>query len=266
MEHSDQQGNRSNTWHLVNKIAVALGISTIADPTRENIQVFVNNFINNPEVFGKFYAGLANAIKWIVIPRSYAYATNATFGLDITIMTIFGTLWITGFALTSLDTATRLGRYTWQELMEPLKDRSRSLYMILSNKWIASAILALLGIILAWRGSFLVLWPAFAGMNQLLSSLALITVAVWVAKVQKTSAGGKILVITPAIFMRVTVTIALLWYEAVVVSYYISQGGTKALTGTAVAFITAIGILLNLYLFALWIKSLRKGGVEQGVF
>ncbi len=243
---------------LVNKIASALGMSTISSPTHDAIQTFVNNFINNPDIFGRFYAGLATAIKWSVIPRSYAYATNAAFGLDLTVMTIFGTLWITGFALTSLDTATRLGRYAWQELMEPLKMRAKNLYNVLANKWVASAILALLGIALAWSGSFLVLWPAFAGMNQLLSSLALMTLSVWVAKVQKAPTGGKILVVAPAVFMWITVTSALLWYEAVVVPAWIGIGGAKALTAGVVGFITAVGVALNLYLFVLWLKRMRE--------
>ncbi len=246
----------------VNKIASVLGMSTISSPTHDAIQSFVNNFINNPAVFGKFYAGLANAIKWSVIPRSYAYASNAAFGLDLTVMTIFGTLWITGFALTSLDTATRLGRYAWQELMEPLKAWSMGLYSFLANKWVASAILALLGIALAWGGSFLVIWPAFAGMNQLLSSLALMTISLWVAKVQKASTGGKILVVAPAIFMWITVTVALLWYEAVVVPAMIQAGGAKALTGAVVGFVTGIGVALNLYLFSLWILNMKKEKIE----
>ncbi|MCD6195891.1 MAG: carbon starvation protein A [Staphylothermus sp.] len=252
-------GSWSKISTLINdKIAPALGLSAISEPSRDAIATLVSKFISDPAVFGKFYAGLANTIKWSIIPRSYAYATNVAFGLDLTVMTIFGTLWITGFALTSLDTATRLGRYAWQELMEPLKAWSKGLYSFLANKWVASAILAIIGIALAWGGSFLVLWPAFAGMNQLLSSLALMTVSLWVSKVQKASTGGKILVVAPAIFMWITVTTALLWYEAIVVPAMIHVGGAKALTGAVVGFITAIGVVLNLYLFALWLIRIRQ--------
>ncbi|WP_244372546.1 carbon starvation CstA family protein [Staphylothermus marinus] len=257
-------GSWSKVSSMVNKIATHLGMSPISEPTRQNLQLLVNNFIHNPSVFGKFYAGLANAVKWSVIPRSYAYATNAAFGLDLTVMTIFGTLWITGFALTSLDTATRLGRYAWQELMEPLKEGARSLYKVLANKWVASAIIALLGILLAWGGSFLLLWPAFAGMNQLLSSLALMTVSVWVAKIQKSSITGKALVVAPAIFMWITVTTALLWFEAAVIPSWVSQGGVKATTGITVGIITAIGVALNIYLFILWLKTMKKKTIEEG--
>ncbi len=245
------------------KIAAALNMAApTQSATRDQIVNLLNSFAANPSVFGKFYTGLANTLKWTVIPRSYAYATYHAFGLDLTVMTIFGTLWITGFALTSLDTATRLGRYAWQELMEPLKAGYKSLYSFLANKWVASAILAIIGIALAWGGSFLVLWPAFAGMNQLLSSLALMTVAVWVAKVQKATTAGKALVIAPAIFMWITVTIALLWYEGVVIPAMLGAGGAKAVSGVVVGIITAIGVALNIYLFAIWIRTMRKPSIE----
>ncbi len=236
---------------LVNKIAAVLNIGTVTN-THDSIANFINAFISNPTVFGKYYAALAGATKWIIIPRSYAYATNAAFGLDLTAMTIFGTLWITGFALTSLDTATRLGRYAWQELMTPLKERALGAYKVLSNKWVASIILAVLGMLLAGTKEFLVLWPAFAGMNQLLSSLALMTVAIWVIKIQKATALGKALVVAPAIFMWITVTVALLWFEIIAVPVY---GGIIAYI---VGAITVIGVALNIYLFILWLRSLRK--------
>lgn len=246
---------------LINRVAEALGLSKFTGiPTHDQVLDLLNKMVSNPTVFGEFYAKLAGAVKWSVIPKSYAYATNTAFGLDLTIMTIFATLWITGFALTSLDTATRLGRYAWQELMEPLKKKSRELYSILSNKWVASAILAILGMLLAATKMFGILWPAFAGMNQLLSSLALMTISVWVVKVQKVGAGGKFLVMAPAIFMWVTVTIALIWFEIVVVPAIAAAGGIKLVTAGVVGAITLIGILLNLYLFTMWLKTLRKPG------
>ena len=238
-------------------IAKALGLSA-AKVTPEQYGTFVQH-LYDPAFMGKWYAVFASKAKWTIIPYSYAYATKYAFGAPVVPMAIFATLWITSFALTSLDTATRLGRYAWQELMEPLKSRALSLYRVLSNKWLASTILAVVGIALAWGGSFLVLWPAFAGMNQLLSSLALMTVAVWTWKVQRASGLGKGLVVAPAIFMWVTVTVALIWYEAVVIPpLMVSKPAVAAAVGT----ITGIGVVLNLYLFAAWIRALRRPAPE----
>ena len=131
---------------------------------------------------------------------------------------------------------------------------------MLVNKWVASTILAVLGVLLAATKQFLVIWPAFAGMNQLLASLALMTIAIWTAKVQKATGLGKALVIAPAVFLWITVTIALIWYEVVVIPALVKAG--KIATASAVAGITAIGLLLNFLIFGLWIKSLRKPETE----
>ncbi len=211
----------------------------------------------NPEVFGKYYAILANKVKWVVIPGSYGYTLNAAFGIPVAVGTVFATIWITAFALTSLDTATRLARFTWQELMEPLRSRSPGLYRVVSNKWFASILAVALGMSLAATKQFLVIWPAFAGMNQLLSSLALMTIAVWVIRATRATRLGKALVVAPAVFMWATVTLALLWYEAAVVPVYLAKGGTHAVTGLAVGGITALGLALNLMLFALWLREVR---------
>ncbi len=242
-----------HTSGAVSIIAKSMGVATSAvNPTVYHN--FVNNFLN-PTFTGHTYAVFASAAKWTVIPYSYAYAANHAFGLPITHMAIFATLWITAFALTSLDTATRLGRYAWQELMEPIKSFSKSAYSFLSNKWFAATLLAVLGIALAWTKEFLIIWPAFAGMNQLLSSLALMTVSVWVIKVQKATALGKTLVVAPAIFMWVTVTSALIWYLAAVIPpLWVNN---PAIAG-GVGAITAVGVGLNLYLFAEWVRSLRR--------
>ncbi len=239
-------------------VAKAIGVGAIT--SKEAAMKMAETLASNPALFGKYYALLASKLKWGIIPLSYAYATHAAFGLDLLAMTIFATLWITAFALTSLDTATRLGRYAWQELMEPLKGVSEGAYKVLANKWLASLIIAVIGIALAATKQFLVIWPAFAGMNQLLSSLALMTVAVWTIKVQKAPSLGRALVVAPAVFMWVTTTLALLWYEATVIPPLIAKGGGAAATGAVVGTVTAIGIALNLLILWLWIKSLTKPG------
>jgi len=243
---------------LLKKIAAEAGVASAAGAgSNLPVEAIIKAMAVNPEVFGKYYAVLANALKWSVIPESYGYTLNSAFGIDITLGTIFATIWVTAFALTSLDTAARLARFAWQELLEPLKESSKSLYNVLTNKWVASIIAVILGMALAATKQFLIIWPAFAGMNQLLSSLALMTVSVWVAKYVQTTKFGKTLVVAPAIFMWVTVTIALIWYEVAIVPVFLAKGGTLAVTGVAVATITAIGLILNLLLFALWIREMR---------
>lgn len=215
--------------------------------------------LKDPMVFAAKWTSVIKGAKWfVVIPHSYAAATSEVLHLPYDAMTVFGALWISAFALTSLDTATRLGRFAWQELMEPLKKASPEAYKVLANRWVASIILVAIGAALAWTKLWPVLWPAFAGMNQLLASLALMTISLWVVKVQKAPPLGKGLTLTPAFFLWITVTIALIWYEIVVIPPMLAAGGMKTATGIAVGIITGIGLVLNIMLLIDFLLAYRR--------
>jgi carbon starvation protein len=104
----------------------------------------------------------------------------------------FGALALSAFALTTLDTATRLGRFIFQEFfMEAGKEDS-----VMTNRFVATTITVALGGILAFYG-WKIIWPMFGSANQLLAALALITVAVWLKK----SGRNYIMLVVPIIFM-----------------------------------------------------------------
>ncbi|MET1101177.1 MAG: carbon starvation protein A [Pyrodictiaceae archaeon] len=210
----------------------------------------------NPAQAAALWTSILGKYKWFtIIPYSYAAATETVFGLPFEAMAVFASLWITGFALTTLDTATRLGRFAWQELMTPLRDRAPSAYKVLANRWLASIIIVVLAVALAWGAAWKVLWPAFSGMNQLLASLALMTVALWAIKVQRTTALGRGLTLAPAFFLWITVTVALIWYEAVVVPATIAK---NPVTGYTVGIITGIGLILNIMLLVDFLIAIRR--------
>ncbi len=191
---------------------------------------------------------------------SYAQGAHDFFGLNLTIAKTFVVLWVSAFALTSLDTATRLGRFSWQELFSMVsKDTSAGWYKVITNKWVASFIISAFGVYLAWGASYKVLWPAFAGMNQMLASIAMMTAALWVAKIQR-AGNWTWAVLIPALFLWITVTAALLWYLVVVVPH-ISNLGTEI----AVGIITVIGLLLNFVLAYEFYVSWKKPVEEFGV-
>ena len=176
-----------------------------------------------------------HGLKVGVFARSYAHGLEDAFGISYKFGVVFASLWVSAFALTSLDTATRLGRFAWQEVFGMVVDTSQGIWKTITNRWIASIILAGLGVYLAWGGSWLIIWPAFSGMNQLLASIAMMTSALWVYKIQKAGAWSYAVVI-PALFLWITVTLALIWFLAVVKPTL------------PIATITAIGILLNFLL------------------
>ncbi len=208
-------------------------------------QVFANAGIHiTTATWSNTYAHLvAKKIgKVTIFAKSYGYALNNAFGISTKIGTTFASLWVAAFALTTLDTATRLGRYAWQEIFGMFADTSKGFFKGITNKWVASIILAVFGVALAWSNNWLILWPAFSGMNQMLASIALMTVALWVSKVQK-AGRWKWAVVTPAIFLWITVTLALIWFLVVPVPAIKST-----LTKYAVALITLIGLGLNFML------------------
>ncbi len=152
---------------------------------------------------------------------------------------IIAGMWVSSFALTTLDSTNRLARYTLAELALPLKKYSEGVYRALSNRWIASIIPAAIGIWLGWSGSFGLLWPSFGSANQLIASIALLTGTAWVTKRLKTKATYAFV---PAMLLWVTVTAAMIWYLAVVIPVTIAAAPT---TGITVAIITVAMLLIN---------------------
>lgn len=96
------------------------------------------------------------------------------------------------FCLTSLDTATRLGRFMFQELFAGKGENKN----ILSNMYVATAITALCGFVLCLAG-YQKVWPLFGACNQLVAVPAFLAVAVYLARRGK---NNKMLYI-PIVFM-----------------------------------------------------------------
>ncbi len=91
---------------------------------------------------------------------------------------------IISFAATSLDTATRIQRYIIGELGENLGVKS------LSNRYIGSAlaVLSAFGLMMMGQGGGkggLLIWPLFGATNQMLASLCLIMIALWLVKMKR---------------------------------------------------------------------------------
>ena len=105
------------------------------------------------------------------------------------------------FCLTSLDTATRLARYMFQEFwLEPgqtYKDVT-GIKATLANPYVATAITVVLGVTLGMNG-YTVIWPLFGAANQLLAGLGLLAVCAWLGNIGK---NNKMFYI-PMVFMLV---------------------------------------------------------------
>lgn len=128
----------------------------------------------------------------------------STFGIPFETGKSFTALAISAFALTSLDTATRLGRFIFQEMFENSKEGEASSNP-LSNKYVATLITVVLGGILTFKG-WQTIWPIFGSANQLLSALALLALAVYLKKHGKEYRMASI----PTVFMFAVTLFALI--------------------------------------------------------
>ena len=134
---------------------------------------------------GVFAHGMGNFLANLGLPKQTGIA--------------FGALTVSAFLLTTLDTATRLGRYALEELTAEWAPS-------LSNKYVATIITVIFGGALALSGTWRAIWPVFGASNQLLSGLALLGATAWLAHM------GKKYTVTlyPMIFMIVVTVVALL--------------------------------------------------------
>ena len=119
---------------------------------------------------------------------------------------IYGFLLLSAFVLTTLDTATRIARYTLQELLGWETKRTR---------FVATAITIVLPLLLLLVDirdasgkvipAYKAIWAVFGASNQLLAALVLLTISVWLASMKKKN----LFTIIPTAFMLAVTVSAL---------------------------------------------------------
>jgi carbon starvation protein len=167
----------------------------------------------------------------------------ATLGISEEAAASFVALAVAAFAITTLDTCTRLARFSFQELCE--ETHSKVLLRLSGNRFLSSSLIVLLAFALLGSGGFADLWPIFGSANQLLAALALLAIAAWLLK----SRSRAWFVVLPMFFMfAVTISSLLLfarqkWMEQALMLSVIAV----ALCGLAMA------------LLVLAVRSLKTG-------
>jgi len=81
----------------------------------------------------------------------------------------FAALAISAFALTTLDTATRLGRFMFQEFFEGTATQT----VLSKNRYVGTVVTIAVAMLFTFTGTRTALWPLFGSANQLLASLTL---------------------------------------------------------------------------------------------
>jgi len=123
----------------------------------------------------------------------------AGFGIPEETGIIFGSLTISAFLITSLDTATRLGRYCFEEL-------TAEKVPSISNRYVGTFVTVIAGGGLALTGQWTAIWPMFGSSNQLVAGLSLLGATAYLAHL------GKSYKITyyPMLFMIIMTVVALI--------------------------------------------------------
>ena len=180
-----------------------------------------------------FVQGSANMIDSIGIPP----------GISIVVMGVF----VASFAGTTLDTGTRVQRYVLTELFGEMKIK------IFKNRYFSTAVAVLSALALAFvtgadgKGA-LKLWPLFGAVNQVLASISLLVITIYL----KTKGGWKWLVSgLPAVFMAINI----FWATFINQRIFDTEDNILLIIVNAAVLLMAIWILVESFITFLKIKK-----------
>ncbi len=161
-----------------------------------------------------------------------------TLGIAPVVGTSFAALAVSAFALTSLDTATRLARYAFAELFIHGRETEQAPPPSWTqNRYLGSAAVVAVSALLIFSGQWETLWPLFGSANQLLAALALLAVSVWLTRRGR----GATFVRLPMYFMFAVTLTALLSF-----AYNHLLAGEYLLSGLSVVlFVLAVVLAVH---------------------
>lgn len=200
-----------------------------------------------------FAGGIATTVA--MMTGGAADFTNPVFDTVYTLLTLA----VSVFALTSLDSGTRLARYMFAELFVKEGEKRediKGIRGILANPFVATLIMVVIGCGMGFMGLSQI-WGVFGAANQLLAGIAMLAVAAWLGNVGK---NNKMFFI-PMVFMLVATGTSLVM-KIMAVFNKITAGA--ALWGDWFQMIWSIGlIVLAIILVIEAIPVLTKKKAQQ---
>jgi carbon starvation protein len=130
----------------------------------------------------------------------YGKLTSSLPGITLVIGSFFAMVMLNAFVLTTLDTATRLGRFIFSEL-------TGKKIPLFNNRWVASAFILVFAALLGATEGYKTLWPVFGASNQLVAALALVVVSSYLVGIKRPTK----FTLYPAYFMLCTTLAALIY-------------------------------------------------------
>jgi carbon starvation protein len=164
-------------------------------------------------------------------------------GIDFNLALAFALLAFSTFVYDTLDVCTRLARYILQELFgwESWPGRIAATFITL----VAPAAFLLL----AREKAYLVAWPIFGTSNQLLASLTLLAVSVWLIKTGKNA----LFTLLPMAFMLVMT----MWSLVIQIAPWLRSLASRAVAPTDVAISGVCGSILMVLSVWLLVEAAR---------
>ncbi len=172
----------------------------------------------------------------------------------------FGLLAISTFLLTTLDTATRLARYVFEELVG-----ARVFSIKIAATILTLGVPLLIVAIPVESGgktvpAYKMIWPIFGATNQLLGGLALLTVAVWLKRSGRKTYRAVLFVMVPMAFMIIVTVFALV---QILIRTATSEEGLST-TASIVRFsASSLLLLLSLVLISEAVRSLGSANAGR---
>lgn len=154
---------------LIESLLAVIALITVAALTQQDYRHFMSGGGGGPVTL--FANGVGNFVQKLGIPLETGIS--------------FAALTVSAFALTTLDTATRLARFSFQEFFTFKKTGRNTQW--LTNRFVGTVVSVLAGGGLALSGQWKAIWPLFGSANQLLAALALLAVTIWLRNKKSTN-------------------------------------------------------------------------------
>ncbi len=201
---------------------------------------------------GLYAAALAKG-PGAVFAGGVANFLNAV-GLPLSIGVTYGSVMMIILAVTILQLVVRFMRVSTSELLGDVSP-------VFKNPHIGTFVASALGIILVITGWWQYMWVLFGGANQLMASLALMLVTIWMVSEGKSAAWS----FYPMIYMFITTVAALLYtsYGLFMKVFTGAAKGTEAMIGNTIMAI--IGVFLIVAALYLGVEALKASKRYRGV-
>ena len=171
---------------LIECVLAVISLIAVSTLSADGTQAYVQNALGLEAISPTVIFGTAISQFFATMGFGEA-AVNVTYTIIC--------LAVSCFCLTSLDTATRLGRFMFQELFATNKNGEKN---ILSNMYVATLV-TVAGALLLCVAGYTKIWPLFGACNQLVAVPAFLAIATYLKKIGK---NNKMLYI-PIVFMSI---------------------------------------------------------------